>query len=59
VTTPLPPKPIPPLPSDCCDSGCTTCVWTVYDEELQRWNDEVAALRAAAAPADTPADRSR
>lgn len=41
MSTTLPPKPEPPNPQDCCESGCTRCVYTVYDEELQRWKDAV------------------
>lgn len=41
MSTTLPPKPEPPNPQDCCESGCTRCVYTVYDEELQRWREAV------------------
>ncbi len=52
----LPPKPEPPNPQDCCESGCTLCVYTVYDEELQRWREAVRAAEAAArAQRDEPA----
>jgi len=36
-TTPDDPRPLPPeppLPSDCCDSGCAPCVNDTYSEEL-------------------------
>lgn len=61
--TPLPPKPEPPNPQDCCDSGCTLCVYTVYDEELARWREAVKAASQgpvqpteglAGGPADGP-----
>jgi hypothetical protein len=38
------PRPIPPLPSDCCDSGCEVCVHDLYAQDLERWR---AAQRAA------------
>ena len=28
---PIPPE--PPLPSDCCESGCAVCVFDLYTEE--------------------------
>ena len=37
---PLPPKPIPPADSDCCDSGCDMCVKDVYEQELKIWEQE-------------------
>lgn len=41
-----------PLPSDCCDSGCTVCVFDGYAEKLQRYPAELAAwqLRHGQAP---------
>lgn len=34
---PVPPRPEPPLPGDCCGSGCTRCVNDVYADELAEW----------------------
>ena len=34
------PKPIPPLPEDCCGQGCNPCVNDIYDEELKLWENE-------------------
>ncbi|HEX5961897.1 MAG TPA: oxidoreductase-like domain-containing protein [Rhodanobacteraceae bacterium] len=42
------PKPSPPekpLPGDCCESGCDTCVFTVYSEELEEYAQRLAAWR--------------
>jgi hypothetical protein len=42
------PKPRPPekpLPGDCCESGCDTCVLTVYSEELEEYAQRLAAWR--------------
>ncbi|WP_043690456.1 oxidoreductase-like domain-containing protein [Luteimonas huabeiensis] len=38
---PLPPE--PPLPSDCCDSGCAVCVHDLYAEELADYRARLAA----------------
>lgn len=37
---PIPPE--PPLPSDCCDSGCDPCVHDSYAEELQDYRRRLA-----------------
>jgi hypothetical protein len=42
----LPPRPEPPSPSDCCMSGCLRCVFDLYDLELERWEEQVASIRA-------------
>lgn len=41
---PLPPE--PPLPGDCCDSGCNPCVHDSYTEELQHYREQLAAWLA-------------
>ena len=33
----LPDEPEEPLPSDCCGSGCSPCVYDLYHEELLLW----------------------
>lgn len=43
------PRPLPPekpLPGDCCDGGCDNCVLTVYTEELEEYEQALAAWRA-------------
>ncbi len=42
----LPPKPEKPLPEDCCGGGCDPCVFELYEEELERWQARVDAIRA-------------
>lgn len=42
------PRPLPPekpLPGDCCDGGCDNCVLTVYTEELEEYEQALAAWR--------------
>lgn len=33
----LPPRPEPPDPRECCESGCDPCVYDLYQDELTRW----------------------
>ncbi|EFJ43769.1 hypothetical protein VOLCADRAFT_96124 [Volvox carteri f. nagariensis] len=40
----LPPKPTEPGPEECCQSGCNTCVWELYAEELANWKARVAEM---------------
>ncbi|MGQ0502846.1 MAG: oxidoreductase-like domain-containing protein [Panacagrimonas sp.] len=50
---PTPPTPddadLPPRPErpDCCGGGCAVCVLDGYFEEVQQWEERVAALRKA------------
>ncbi|XP_059293114.1 uncharacterized protein LOC132046488 [Lycium ferocissimum] len=37
-TVTIPPPPEKPLPGDCCGSGCVRCVWDMYYEELEEYN---------------------
>ncbi len=41
----LPPKPVAPLPGECCERGCERCVFVYYEEALQRWEEKVAVLK--------------
>ncbi|WP_290700104.1 oxidoreductase-like domain-containing protein [Amphritea sp.] len=40
-------KPTPPADCECCESGCTPCVWDTYYEELQAWNAKQKASKEA------------
>ena len=43
------PRPLPPeRPSneDCCQSGCSPCIFDLYDEEVDRWRTALAAWQA-------------
>ena len=42
----LPPKPEEPLPSDCCGSGCSPCVFDVYEKELQSWENQCKQIKS-------------
>lgn len=30
-------RPVEPLPSQCCGSGCSPCVFDLYQQDLARW----------------------
>lgn len=36
---PPPEPPEPPEPGDCCNSGCERCVYTVYEEALEKYRE--------------------
>lgn len=42
---PRPLAPEPPLPSDCCESGCSVCVYDSYAEELDDYRLRLAAWK--------------
>ena len=39
---PRPLEPEPPLPSDCCNSGCPICVHDLYAEQLQHYRKRLS-----------------
>jgi len=42
----LPPPPERPDPADCCGGGCIPCIFDFYEEALERWEKEVAEIKA-------------
>lgn len=40
-------KPTPPGNNECCESGCTPCVWDRYYEELREWQQQQALAEEA------------
>lgn len=38
-------KPMPPADCECCESGCSSCVWDLYYEALYIWNAQQAAVK--------------
>ncbi|HSX64472.1 MAG TPA: oxidoreductase-like domain-containing protein [Pseudoxanthomonas sp.] len=42
---PRPVEPEPPLPSDCCNSGCPICVYDLHAEQMQLYRDQLAQWR--------------
>jgi hypothetical protein len=41
-------KPTPPEDYECCDNGCSPCVWDTYYDEMQVWQAEQTALKNSA-----------
>ena len=46
VDDPRPTPPIQPELEDCCNSGCSPCVFDLYDEALARYRVELAEWEA-------------
>jgi hypothetical protein len=42
----LPPRPQRPRDEDCCGNDCPLCVFTLYDRELERWEEQAARILA-------------
>ena len=38
-------KPLPPGDYECCESGCDRCVWDIYREDLQEWEQQQQQLQ--------------
>ena len=38
--TELPPEPEKPLQTDCCGSGCSPCVFDLYEKDMELWRKE-------------------
>eukprot|EP00759_Apiculatamorpha_spiralis_P002612 PhF_6_TR11036/c0_g1_i1/m.17893/K00326/E1.6.2.2; cytochrome-b5 reductase len=36
--------PSPPAPGDCCGSGCTRCVWDIYEDALEAYNAKASKM---------------
>jgi hypothetical protein len=43
---PRPVPPLPPEPDDCCHSGCAICVFDLYHDALERYEEQLAAWLA-------------
>ena len=43
---PRPAPPMPPEPGDCCQSGCAVCVFDLYNDALERYEEQLAAWLA-------------
>ena len=44
ISNEMPPEPEEPLPSDCCGSGCSPCVFDIYERDLEIWRNECRNL---------------
>ncbi|MBB5405811.1 oxidoreductase-like domain-containing protein [Paraburkholderia youngii] len=54
---PPPQPPVRPDLDDCCHSGCTQCVFDLYDEALERYEIALAAWQKRQAQKARPARR--
>jgi len=55
------PRPTPPQQpelEDCCNSGCSPCVFDLYDEALARYREALVAWEARQAERMEPAKRT-
>ncbi|KAK1921734.1 oxidoreductase-like protein [Papiliotrema laurentii] len=50
----IPPKPRPPGEEECCMSGCVHCVYTIYADELEEYNEALGAAKDALVKAGIP-----
>ncbi|MGR9106217.1 MAG: oxidoreductase-like domain-containing protein [Gammaproteobacteria bacterium] len=42
----LPPRPVEPVPGECCGGNCENCVWIFYERALKRWEERCGELLA-------------
>jgi len=40
-------RPTPPGDYECCEAGCSPCVWDRYHEEMRVWTEQQKAAKAA------------
>ncbi|MEM5434549.1 oxidoreductase-like domain-containing protein [Paraburkholderia diazotrophica] len=55
------PRPTPPTrpdPDECCHSGCDTCIFDLYEDELTRYRAALAAWEARHAQPSAPESES-
>jgi hypothetical protein len=52
---PAPQPPVEPALEDCCGSGCTPCIFDLYEDACERYRTNLEAWRARQGAADTPA----
>lgn len=52
----LPPKPVAPLPSDCCGTGCCPCVHDIYEQDMKQWKKLCESLKNSGI-CDEPKDK--
>ncbi|MXN79254.1 oxidoreductase [Burkholderia sp. 4701] len=55
------PRPTPPPQpelEDCCNSGCSPCVFDLYEEAMDRYREALAAWAARQAERTKPAKRN-
>lgn len=43
---PAPTPPVEPALEDCCGSGCVPCIFDIYEQERERYQEALAAWNA-------------
>ncbi|WP_372834159.1 oxidoreductase-like domain-containing protein [Pontibacterium sp.] len=41
-------RPVPPGDNECCEGGCSPCVWDHYHEAMRVWQEQQKAEKAKA-----------
>lgn len=41
-------RPVPPADNECCEGGCSPCVWDHYYEAMRVWQEQQKAEKAKA-----------
>ncbi|KAF5350673.1 hypothetical protein D9756_008733 [Leucocoprinus leucothites] len=52
----IPLEPVPPESDECCMSGCAVCVYDLYEESLEAYNEAVEDLRTKLVAVNIPED---
>lgn len=45
-------RPVPPADNECCEGGCSPCVWDRYYEAMRIWQEQQSAVKVAATVAE-------
>jgi len=40
----IPPKPVKPQDSECCNRNCENCVFDYYERALKAWENKISRL---------------
>ncbi len=51
-------KPAPPEDWECCESGCDSCVWDIYYQELREWQASQSLKQESIEPPDVESSQT-
>lgn len=54
MPTPRPVPPVQPALEDCCRSGCTPCVFDLYEKAIELYERELATWQSAGPAGSAP-----